>query len=109
MQLTEGPVHGIFSVANYGDANTQTVLKLQESHTTTDGDFVDITGATHTLAASATANDNSTVTITAKARSRRYVRAVAVTSGGGTVSVPVSGVIVGRKKITGTGTGTYSA
>lgn len=102
-QLTDGPVHGIYSFADYGDANTQTILKLQESDDNIT--FSDIDGATVTLAASATANDNIAGVIPAPFRKKQYVRAVAVTSGGGTPSVPVSCCIMGRKKITGVGTG----
>lgn len=105
--LSDGVIHLVGIVGNYGDASTQAVVKLQESDTS-GGTYTDISGATTTLAASATANDNSVFAVQAIYRSKQYVRGVVVTSGGGTPSVPIALAVVGRKKITGSGTGTVT-
>ena len=107
-QTTEGPIHGFFLTGNAGDASTLIQFKLQESDTS-GGSYTDIADGVNTaLAASATANDNQVIVISAAKRSKRYVKAVVVTSGGGTPSVPVAAFVMGRKKITGSGQGYVS-
>jgi len=107
-QTTEGPIHGVFLTGNAGDASTTIQFKLQESDTS-GGSYTDIADGVNTaLAGSATANDNLVTIISATKRSKRYVKAVVVTAGGGTPSVPVAACIVGRKKITGSGQGYVS-
>lgn len=101
-------MHAFFLTGNAGDGSTLIQFKLQESDTS-GGSYTDIADGVNTaLAASATANDNLVVVISAAKRSKRYVKAVVVTSGGGTPSVPVAAFVMGRKKITGSGQGYVS-
>ena len=102
----DGPVHGVIILGDSGDASTQIVVKLQE-HTAASGSGTDIAGATTTFSASATANDKTLTFIRSQSRTKRYVRAAIVTSGGGTPSVPIAVAVFGKKKISGSGTGTY--
>lgn len=100
------PVHALVSVGDYGDASTQTVVHLEES--ADNSTFADISGGAQpsvTLAASATANDSTTFFLTSHNRTQRYVRVAAVTSGGGTPSVPISAVVFANRKISGSGDG----
>jgi hypothetical protein len=104
----EGPVHGVFLTGNAGDASTTIQFKLQEC-ATSGGSYTDIAdGVNDALAGSATANDNLVTIISATKRTMRYVKCVVVTAGGGTPSVPVAAFVLGRKKISGTGTGYVS-
>ena len=91
-----GPVHIFISLGNYGDASTQTVVKLRTS-ATSGGTYADVAGATKTFAASATANDNSAHMIVARDWPSRYGKVRVTTSGGGTPSVPITVTVLGRK------------
>lgn len=106
--LTEGPISGVFLTGNAGDSATLIQFKLQEC-ATSGGSYTDIAdGVNSALAGSATLNDNLVTIITAAKRTLRYVKAVVVTSGGGTPSVPVAAFVLGRKKIVGSGAGNYT-
>ena len=101
MQLTDGPISAVIAVGNYGDASTTLAVTLTESDTS-GGSYTAISGTqTKSYAASATANDNSAAVIKADKRSKRWVRAELTTAGGGTPSVPVAVVLMGRKKLVG--------
>lgn len=105
----DGPIYAVVITGDVGDASTTVQVKLQESVDTTDGNFGDITGATHTLSGSATANDKLAYFVKEDGnRSKRYVRAVVVTASGSSISVPIAIAILGRKKITGSGNGAYT-
>lgn len=97
----EGTLHVYVTTGNAGDGSTVIEVQLEQSDVSGSG-FADITGATKTYAASATANDDlAEFAFKVDNRSKRYVRAVVITSGGGSVSVPIAVSIVGRKKIAG--------
>jgi hypothetical protein len=100
---SDGPVYGIVSIGNSGDASTTIQVKLQESDAS-GGTYTDVSGATVSLAASATANDN-TVDILKGLRTKQYVRAVVVTAGGGTPSVPIAVQVWSQRKYGRTNTG----
>lgn len=106
-QLTDGPVHAIFITGNAGDADSAFYVKLQESDAVS-GTYTDISGAVSDTYTGASAGDNLAVAITTPYRSLRWVRAVVVTTTSGTVSLPIAVAIVGRKKLTGSGTGYQS-
>lgn len=95
----DGPVHVIYSTGNVGDGSTVVTVKLVES-ATSDGAYTAITGATTTMAASATANDNLAGWFNVPNRAQRYVK-TRVTTAGGTPSVPIAVMVLGRKKIGG--------
>ncbi len=102
----DGPVHGIFTTGNCGDGSTVITCFLEES--TDNSTFTAITGASTVLAASTTANDNLAFVVSSSGnRTKRYVRAN-VTTLGGTPSVIISGCILTRKHISGSGTGTQT-
>lgn len=107
---TEGPIHLHYMTGATGDATLVLSVKLQESVDTTSGNFADLSpSVTATLAnASATAGDNLSGWLTAHNRTKRYVRAVVVTAGAGTLSVLIGADIVATKKIAGTGGGSYT-
>jgi hypothetical protein len=108
-QLTEGPITGFFLTGDAGDASTTLTFSLVECDTS-GGTYTAIAdGALATRAGSATANDNLAVCVTATKRTKRYVKCRVVTAGGGTPSVPVAAFVLGRKKIVGTGDGSYVA
>lgn len=98
-----------------GDATLTLDVKLQEAIEDTaslgnplSSDWSDISGSDFTQLAGATAADNVSLAKTVNNRSKRFVRAVVVTAGGGTLSVPIAVVIKARKKLTG-GNGAYTA
>jgi len=104
-QLTDGPIHGFFCTGNAGDATTTVQFKLTES-ATSGGSYSDIADGVKTaLAGSTTLNDNLVTVVSAAKRKMRYVKCVVVTAGGGTPNVPVAAFVMGRLKISGTGTG----
>jgi hypothetical protein len=103
--LTDDHLSAVITLGDYGDATTTLAVKLQEADTSGGSGVQDISGATASFAASATANDNTVTFITTRLRSKRYVRVVATTAAGASISVPISVTLIGRKKITGTGTG----
>lgn len=106
---TDGPVSVFFCTGNSGDADTTIQFKVIEC-ATSGGSYSVVSDGTNTaLAGSATANDNLVVVITAAKRTLRYVKARVVTAGGGTPSVPVTAFVMGRKKISGEGTGTLTS
>lgn len=100
----EGPVSAHILTGDAGDSTLGAVVKLQESDTS-GGTYSDISGATATLAAGASGSDKKVVFLTTILRAKRWVRAVITTTGGGTLSLPIAVSILGRDKITGTGTG----
>jgi len=107
-QAMEGPISGIFLTGNVGDATLTLQFKLQESDTS-GGSYTDIAdGVGSVSTASASANDNLVTIITATQRTKRYVKTAIVSAGGGTLSAPVASAVVGRKKIVGSSTGTYT-
>lgn len=105
--LSDGPIHAIISTGNCGDASTSFYVKLTEC-ATSGGSYTDISGALSATYTGATLGDNLALAVSTPYRSLRYVKAVVVTSGGGTPSVPIAVTILGRKKISGTGTGYVS-
>lgn len=107
---TEGPVHLHYTTGATGDTTLTLTVKLQESTEDVDGSYGDLSPSiTTTLAAgSATAADNLAGWLTSHARTKRWVRAVAVTSGGGTLSVLIAASIVATKKVIGTGNGSLT-
>lgn len=97
----EGPVHLIYSIGNSGDASTTIAIKLRQA-TTSGGTYSDVTGgAFSTLAASATANDNTTGMLRIDNWTGPFVKTRVTTAGGGTPSVPISVLVLGRLKIGG--------
>ena len=104
MQLSDGPIHGFFHIGNAGDASTVITMSLVEC-ATSGGSYTAISdGALTALTASASANDNTVHCVSAAKRTMRYVKCRVVTLGG-TPSVPISAFVLGRKKISGSGTG----
>ncbi len=103
----DGPIHGIFHIGNSGDGSTVITVSVVQC-ATSGGSYEAIDdGALTALTASTTANDNSINVVHVTKRTMRYVKARVVTLGG-TPSVPISAMIVGRKKISGTGSGYVS-
>jgi hypothetical protein len=106
--LVEGPMTAFFLTGNAGDGSTLIQFKVQESDTS-GGSYTDVTdGVLTARAASATLNDNLVIPITFAKRTKRYLKCVVVTSGGGTPSVPCAAFVLGRLKISGSGTGYQS-
>jgi hypothetical protein len=105
MQLSEGPIHLVVVTGDCGDSTLTLDAKLQES---VDGsnNFTDVTDGAMAQLAGATGGDKKMVVVSTAKRTKRYVRAVVTTAGGGTLSAPVAALVLGRKKISGTGTGT---
>lgn len=101
LQDYEGPVHVLWSIGNSGDASTTIAVKLRQC-ATSGGSYADVTGASTSYTASATANDNSTGVMKVDNVSMRYVKTRVTTAGGGTPSVPIAVMVLGRKKIGGT-------
>ncbi len=108
MQLSDGPITGFFHLGAAGDGTSVIQFKLIECDTSGGSYTVIADGTATALTASATANDNTVTALTATKRSMRYVKARVVTTGGGTPSFAVSSFVLGRKKITGSGTGYVS-
>lgn len=103
----DGPVYGVVITGDCGDATTTITVNLTESSDNTT--FTAITGASVARAASATANDNVAFFVKEDGnRSKRYVRAEIVTASGSSISVPIAVAILGRKKVSGSGGGTYT-
>lgn len=104
----EGPVHLLASVgATTGTPTSFTVTwKLQESDTS-GGTYADL-GDAQTEVLSAV---NTDAVISTGWRTKRFVRAVATVDfvGGTSPTVGISGVVVARKKITGTGNGAQTS
>lgn len=105
LQLTDGPVHGVFAVGatDFASGDESYVFKLQESDTS-GGTYTDIAGATVSWLATAGDVQNTVKIVTTKLRSKRWVRAV-VTISGTTPSAFTSAYVFGQKKILG-GSGT---
>ena len=100
LQDYDGPVHLLFTLGNSGDASTTIAVKVRES-SASGGTYTDITGASKSLSASATANDNTTHMVRVENWQARYVKVRVTTAGGGTPSVPISAVLLCRKKRAG--------
>ena len=108
MQLSDGPITGFFHLGAAGDGTSVIQFKLIEC-ATSGGSYTVISDGTATaLAGSTTANDNLVTALTATGRTMRYVKARVVTSGGGTPSFAISAFVMGRKKVSGSGTGYVS-
>jgi hypothetical protein len=112
-----GSVHVLVATGNCGDSTLTLDIKLQQAiedsanpGTALSSDWSDCTpnGAFSQLAG-ATAADNLGLILSHWHRSKRFVRVVVTTAGGGTLSVPISALVLSAKKIVGSGTGTYSA
>lgn len=73
-------------------------VKIQHSHTTTTGDFVDYTGATYTQVTDASGAVFESVGIDARA-ARRYIRALCTIGGSNTPTFPLAVVAVGTKAV----------
>jgi hypothetical protein len=105
-------VAGFFVTGNCGDATLELDCKLQEAiedpaslGNPLSSDWSDFDpDAELAQLAGATAADSSCRVVTGR-RSKRFVRCVAITAGAGTLSVPIAGFVMGRKKISGTGNG----
>lgn len=107
MQLSDGPVHAVVITGTCGDANTTFVVKLQESDTTTSGDFTDFTSSESTLTYAGTDGSNLFYAVSSNERTKRYVRVVVTIATTGTASTIIAAAVLGRKKIIG-GSGTYT-
>lgn len=100
----EGWVSAILNVGTVTGTTPTLDVKLQESDD--NSTFSDISGAAFTQV-TATPSPATTISVlTTHRRAKRYVRAVA-TIGGTTPSFPCAVTIMARKKIVGSGTGTY--
>jgi hypothetical protein len=102
MQLTDGPCHAIISV---GAVNgTYTTLKAQVTESDDNTTFVAMTEAPTTVAVMAA---NTTYVLSFWKRAKRYLRVEFPAPAGGT-NAQVSAVLLARKKIGGTGGGSYT-
>lgn len=107
MQLSDGPVHAVVTTGTCGDADTTFVVKLQESDTTTSGDFADLNSSESTTTYAGTLGSNLFYAVSSNQRLKRYIRAVVTVATTGTASTIISVGILGRKKIIG-GAGNYT-
>jgi hypothetical protein len=112
-QPADGPISALLMTGDNGDATLALAVKLQEAiedpanaGTALSSDWSDMAGAAFATLSGATAGDNQDLAIT-NLRTKRFVRAVAVTTGGGTLSCKIAVGILGRKKMTGSGNGAY--
>lgn len=106
-QLTDGAVHMVVATGDNGDSTLVLNAKLQES---ADGStsWTDVTGGAMAQVSGTSGADNLAVMVSTRYRTKRYVRVAVITAGAGTLSCKISAVIMGRKKITGSGTGYQS-
>ena len=105
MLESDGPIHGVILNGDYNAAAAVTV-KLQEA-SDTNGPWTDIANATLILNADASDNDMKLLFLKTDYRTKRYVRAV-VTVAGTSPSAVVGVAVLGRKRISGVGTGFVS-
>jgi len=99
-QTADDHISAVYTTGDCGDATTTITIFLTECDTS-GGSYTAISGATLTLTGSATANDSLAGAISTRLRSKRYVKANVTTASGSSISVPISVLVEGRKKITG--------
>jgi hypothetical protein len=104
----EGPITFVISTGDAGDSTLVVTGKVTECDTS-GGTYTDITGATIASMTGATASDNKTLVLITPYRSKRYLKLEITTAGAGTLSLPLSAVFLGRKKVGGSGGGHYTA
>lgn len=104
MDLSDGPVHLIAVTGDCGDANTNFYFRLTECDTS-GGTYTTMADSTSDTYTGATAGDSLMVVVSSNKRTKRYVKCECVIATSGTASVPVSVMVMGRKKIVGSGTG----
>lgn len=107
MQDSDGPIHALVMTGDCGDANTNFYVKLQESDAS-GGTFTDVADSTSATYTGATAMDNLMFAVSTNKRTLRWVRAVVVIATTGTADVDIAVAVQGRKKIIGSGGGSYT-
>jgi hypothetical protein len=112
---SDGPVTAILNTGDCGDGTLTLSVKLQEAiedpaskGNPLSSDWSDVVNGAFANYTGATLADILAVALQVKYRTKRFVRAVVVTAGGGTLSVPIQVGILSRLKISGTGDGHVS-
>lgn len=99
--LMEGPISLLIAAGatDFSSSDETYTFQLYESDTS-GGTYTPVPGSTVNVTAA-----NSVAVVTTAHRKKRYVK-IYLTVGGTTPSIVYSGVVLGRKKLAGTGTGT---
>src|SRR5581483_1039345 len=104
---SDGPVHAFVMTGDCGNADTSFYVKLQESVDGTN-DITDVADSTSSTYSGASGMDNLLFAVSTNKRTKRYVRAAVVIATSGTADVDIAVGVFGRKKIAGSGAGTYT-
>lgn len=103
----EGRIQAVAITGNCGDSSLVLTFKVQEAvedpasaGSPLSSDWSDVTGGAFDSIGGASGADN---TMRAKAidRTKRFLRMVATTAGAGTLSAPIAGGFIARKKMAG--------